>query len=48
MELQEYYPENNINCIGRYMEGEVVIWWTLIKNDLNNFQEFSNAFIDKY
>lgn len=47
-ELQGGHPEHDINWLGRHTEGEAAIWWRLIKNDLKNFQEFSDAFIDKY
>ena len=48
-ELQrEYYPTNGILWIARHLEGEAAIWWRLVKDRLTSFDEFTEAFINKF
>lgn len=48
-ELQEaYYPTDNIKWVGRYLIGEAAIWWRITRNNISNFEEFKEAFAEKY
>ena len=44
----EYYPGEGINWVARNLEGEAVIWWKLVKNEITTFQQFQDVFISKY
>ena len=48
-ELQEqHYPSDNIKWIGRHLEADAEIWWRVILSQVSNFEEFKEAFIQKY
>ena len=49
-ELQEmYYPTDNIKQIGRHLEMDASgIWWRVIRNQISTFDEFKEAFTQKY
>ena len=48
-EIQElYYPTDNIKWIGRHLELDAGIWWRVIRNQISNFEEFKEAFSQKY
>ena len=48
-ELQEtYYPTDNIKWIGRHLEMDAGIWWRVIRNQIATFEEFREAFTQKY
>ena len=48
-ELQEtYYPNDNIKWIGRHLEMDAGIWWRVIRNQIATFEEFREAFTQKY
>ena len=46
---QEYYQDiNNITWVSRRLEGEATIWWRLVRDSINTFVEFTEAFVNKY
>ena len=48
-EVQElYYPTDNIKWIGRHLELDAGIWWRVIRSQISNFEEFKEAFSQKY
>ena len=48
-ELQEtYYPNDGIKWIGRHLEMDAGIWWRVIRNQVTTFEEFKEAFTQKY
>ena len=48
-EVQDlYYSNENIKWIGRHLETDAAIWWRVIRNQVTNFEEFKEAFTQKY
>lgn len=48
-ELQEtHYPADTTRWIGNHMVGEAAIWWRIIREQVRTFEEFKEAFIEKY
>lgn len=48
-ELQEaYYPHDNTRWIGKYLTDEAAIWWRIVKTKINSFEQFREAFTEKY
>lgn len=45
---REYYPGEEVSWIGRHLDGEAAIWWKLIRNEVNTFEQFQTAFTAKY
>ena len=45
---EHYHDINNIAWISRHLEGEAAIWWRLVKDSINNFAGFTEAFSNKY
>ena len=41
---EHYHDINNIAWISRHLEGEAAIWWRLVKDSINNFAGFTEAF----
>lgn len=48
-EIQEvYYPMENTKWIGKHLTGEAGIWWRIVKDQVNTFEEFREVFTEKY
>ena len=45
---EHYQDAGNIKWIARHLEGETAVWWGLVKDSINNFVDFTDAFINKY
>lgn len=45
---QLYYQEDEIRWITRYLSGEAVTWFRIIKNEIQCFAAFEELFIEKY
>ena len=49
LEFQEtYYPNSDIKWIGKHLEKDASIWWRVIRDQINTFEEFKEAFTLKY
>jgi hypothetical protein len=44
----QFYPNSGIKWISRHLEGEAIIWWRIVQQQLNNYEQFEEAFIRKY
>ena len=45
---KEYYMNEGVYWMARHLEGEAAIWWKLVRNEIDTFQKFQEAFIAKY
>ena len=45
---EQHYPSDNIKWIGRHLEADAEVWWRVIRSQVSNFEEFKEAFIQKY
>lgn len=43
-----YYQNEDTRWIGRHLTGEAAIWWRIVKENINNFDDFRDAFTEKY
>ena len=45
---EHYQDAGNIKWIARHLEGEAAVWWRLVKDSIDNFVDFTDAFMNKY
>ena len=45
---EQHYPSDKTKWIGRHLEADAEVWWRVIRNQVSNFEEFKEAFIQKY
>lgn len=44
----EWYRDSNINWITRHLVGGAAVWWRIVKGNITTFNEFKEAFSEKY
>lgn len=45
---EEFYGEWDTKWIGRRLEGDAGVWWKIVKNQLTTYEEFKEAFREKF
>jgi DNA repair exonuclease SbcCD ATPase subunit len=45
---EQFYPNRGIKWISRHLEGEAMIWWRIVQQQINTYEQFEEAFIRKY
>ena len=43
-----FYRSDDVKWIGRHLEADAAIWWRVIRDQINNFEEFKDIFTQKY
>lgn len=45
---EQFYPNGGIKWISRHLEGEATVWWRIVQQQINTYEQFEEAFIRKY